>query len=73
MKNTQWADSIGTSASPGDLRGLTGNPLVGTTVVEVKGFRTPGDGVVVYWDPDTRTADDGGMVVVPAGAPRLGC
>jgi hypothetical protein len=61
----EWADSIGTSGSPGDLRGITGSSALHTVVAG--GFWLIGDGGggVFHWDPNSSLVDDGGTVINP--------
>jgi hypothetical protein len=65
--SSKWADTIGTAASPGDLRGITGTSSVHSVVAG--GFWSIGDGGggVFYWDPNASAADDGGTIINPTG------
>lgn len=58
---------IGTTSVPGELRSLIGEP--GTYAV-AGGFWWSGDGGggLFAWDAENRDQDDGGRVIVPAGA-----
>jgi hypothetical protein len=62
----RWADTIGSPAAPGDLRGLVGL-TTGETVV-AKGFWaiSDGGGGIFHWTTDTTSDDNWGLVVVPS-------
>lgn len=67
MDATKYADTIGTSASPGDLRGL--NPGGARWIAVVNGFAAANDGGggVFYWDAASVVADDGGTIIQVTG------
>lgn len=73
-----WADAIGTSSRPLDLRFMApgAQPLPDDAAfVIVRGFWEPDDGGggVFAWSNDTTTPDDGGTVIVPVANTRIGC
>lgn len=61
-----WVDTIGTAASPGDLRGLSGSSS--SAVAVARGFWSAwdGGGGIFAWDPSS-AADDGGTVIPASG------
>jgi hypothetical protein len=69
--NVQSADTIGTVAVPGDLRGMIGgaSQVGGLAVVVAAGFWTSGDGGggAFYWDEEAVESDNGGTVIQPTG------
>lgn len=46
-----------------------------TSCIDLLGYYTPGDGGggIFYWDSDTSSPDDGGLIIVPNLSPRTGC
>ncbi len=63
----KYVDTIGTSGSPGDLRGLT-SAAAGWVAV-AHGFYAVGDGGggVFYWDASSTAADNGGTIIQATG------
>lgn len=64
---TQYADTIGTSAVPGDLRGLNPGSQRWIAVVNGAAALNDGGGGVFYWDATSLVADDGGTIIQATG------
>jgi hypothetical protein len=63
----KYVDSIGTVASPGELRGLAGASNLDVAIASGFWAANDGGGGIFYWDATSTASDDGGLTIQKTG------